>query len=238
MTSAKNVQEIRDLMGVRASDNLRSAEHVLLVEGRSDERILTRILSRRSPAFSAAIRNGHLVVEPLNSASKLAHRAGTLRRELFAFLAILDADDSGVAAVKDALKSACLEQHEYKLINVIGMQQSEIEDIIKPEVYLPELAARYGLAFGRAAIPGNGKWSKRMRETFQSQGKIWDDSVKADLKDLVAAAVEMYPEDPVATPRGDVMATITAAVEALIGAANATAREPDEGAALQLLPQR
>lgn len=231
VTSAKNVQEIRDLMGVRASDNLRSAEHVLLVEGRSDERILTRILSRRSPAFAAAIRNGHLVVEPLNSASKLAHRAGTLRRELFAFLAILDADDSGIGAVKDALKSACLEEHEYKLINVIGMQQSEIEDIIKPEVYLPELAARYGLTFGRAAIPGNGKWSKRMRETFHSQGKIWDDSVKADLKDLVAAAVEMYPEDPVATPRGDVMATITEAVEALIGATNPTARESDEVAA-------
>lgn len=231
VTGAKNVQEIRDLMGVRASDNLRSAEHVILVEGRSDERILSKIFSFRSQKFSSAVKNGHLVVESLNSASKLAHRAGTLRRELFSFLAILDSDESGIAAVKDALKAACIEEHEYKMINVIGMPQSEIEDVIKPEVYLPEVAAKYGLTLARMTVPGNGKWSNRMREMFHAQGKIWDDTVKGDLKNLVASAVEVYPDDPVANPRGDVIATIVEAVEILIGGPSPSLAEAGEAPA-------
>lgn len=213
---AKSTNEIRQMMGVRASDNLISAETVIVVEGKSDERILNSIFSRRSLVFKNAFKEGAVVFDILGGASKLAHKSGMLRRELFSFLVIMDADDPGRAAIRDALNNQCIEEHEYKLLNVIGLGESEIEDLIKPEVYITAMSEKYGLTIARNSIPGRGKWADRVRDLFLAQGKLWDDGVKLDVKEIVADQVCSFEGDPVAVPRGDVLQSVTAGVEGLI----------------------
>src|SRR3972149_4703482 len=45
---ARNVKEIRDVLGVRASDNLQHAELILLVEGEEDRKAIRALLSHHS----------------------------------------------------------------------------------------------------------------------------------------------------------------------------------------------
>ena len=58
---AKDVKQIRDILGVKASDNLKHAEIVLLVEGESDRKAVTALLKCHSPEINLAVTHGSLI---------------------------------------------------------------------------------------------------------------------------------------------------------------------------------
>ncbi len=210
---ARNVAEIRKLIGVRASDNLLHADLVVVVEGRDDEISLRRILEFKSTVLAEAIHSGTISFDVLGGAGRLAHKAGTLRRELFSFHVILDGDQAGEGAIKDALDAHCLEGPDYNLIKVPGLHESELEDIIDPRVYADALYRKYGISISRNSIPGRAKWVSRIRELFSQQGKLWDDTIKTDVKYAVAEAVAHYQGDPISPHRGSIASTIVATLE-------------------------
>lgn len=210
---ARSVVEIRQLMGVRASDNLLNADVIIIVEGHDDEKVLRKIFSQRSSIFEAAVKNGTVAFDVLGGAGRLSYKASTLRRELFSFMAILDGDEAGKQAAAAAIAAKLIEEREYRIITVQGLQQSELEDCIKPEIYQSILKDVYDVNIERGSIPGKGKWSERMQTLFTGQGKLWDSRIKEAVKILVADAVEAFPGDPVADPRGAVLAPILSSVE-------------------------
>ncbi len=57
------MKEIREVLGVRASDNLQHAELILAVEGEEDRRELRALLRYSSPRLADAIREQSLGFE-------------------------------------------------------------------------------------------------------------------------------------------------------------------------------
>lgn len=186
---ASSVQEIRELLGVRASDNLRHATFVLLVEGTSDCIALAPILSMCSSKLASAIRSGTLVIQPLFGASKLSGKVSELHLSLCNVHAYLDHDDEGRRAGDVAIQESQLKHHEIHYVTCNGMSQSELEDVFAADVYGEIVATKYGISLQHKQFRGNEKWAHRMRNVFLSQGKTWNPKVAEEVKSTVASSV-------------------------------------------------
>lgn len=205
---AKSVNEIRDIIGIRASDNLLNSDLVILVEGATDKVIIGKAISFRSKILEVALNTRSMTFDALGGSGKLAYKASSLQRELFPFVVIFDNDDAGRKAIELAIDARTLGEADYKVTTVIGMAESEIEDLVDPTIYIDEISMKYGVTFKKASIPGKGKWSDRLRDQFLSQGKLWSDTTKDDLKTIVSNSVESHDGDPISTSRGGVLDSI------------------------------
>jgi hypothetical protein len=76
---AKDVKQIRDILGVRASDNLQHAELVLLVEGEEDRKALTALLKHHSPELNVALTQGGVGIDSLLGGSNLSYKLCQVR---------------------------------------------------------------------------------------------------------------------------------------------------------------
>jgi predicted ATPase len=187
--SSANIQQIRDILGVRASDNLRHAKVVLLVEGEDDRLILKSILPHRSLQISKAIAQGAMVIDSLNGGANLSYKAGLVKEALCGCHAFLDNDESGREAAEKARIQGTLETADINFANCLGMQNSEIEDLIDTSVYEHMILQKYRVSLSDPTFKTNKKWSDRMKATFQHQGKSWNERLEAEVKLSVAEVV-------------------------------------------------
>jgi putative ATP-dependent endonuclease of the OLD family len=188
---AKSVKEIRDILGVRAADNLQHAELILLVEGEGDRRSLTALLQQSSAQLNIAITQGTLAIDSLNGGTNLAYKAGLVREALCLVHCFLDYDKAGLDASAKAEQEGILTLADINFSTVQGMQEAELEDLYDVNLYGNLLMNKYGVSTASPKFKGNQKWAARMRETFKHQGKPWSDTiearVKADISELVAS---------------------------------------------------
>jgi putative ATP-dependent endonuclease of the OLD family len=70
---AKNVAELRDALGVRASDNLRNAEIALIVEGEEDRRALAALLPVASRRIGTSLQTGLIAIDTLGGGTNLSY---------------------------------------------------------------------------------------------------------------------------------------------------------------------
>lgn len=187
--SAESIAEIRDILGVRAADNLRHAELVLIVEGAEDILALNALFAANSPAIAESLQSGTLVISPLDGAGNLSYKASLLRDALCEYHCYLDNDEAGQKSFDAARKEGLVADAECNLTICNGMPQAEIEDIYETTIYSGVIENTYAVILNVPAFRSNKKWSDRLKETFLSQGKQWNDRVKADVKALVAKAV-------------------------------------------------
>jgi hypothetical protein len=191
--SARSIAEIRDILGVRAADNLRHAELVLVVEGTEDVVALGALLPANSSIVGGALESGTLVINALQGATNLSYKISLLRDALCEYHCYLDNDDAGRRSLDAARNDGLLRDAEYNLTICNGMTQAEIEDIYALQTYRAAVENAHTVNMDVPGFHGNAKWSDRLREIFLSQGKEWNDRVKADVKMLVAKAVADAP---------------------------------------------
>jgi predicted ATP-dependent endonuclease of OLD family len=192
--SAKNVEEIRSILGVRASDNLRHAELVLLVEGEEDRRALNTLLRSTSEALRGALTEGHLAIDTLSGGSNLAYKVTLIRDALCSCHCFLDNDKAGLDGFKKAQSQKLLTLADANFAICDGMAESEIEDMYNSAVYEAEIQNGFGVSLQSPKFKTSKKWSERMKETFRNQGKPWDDKIEINVKTAVADAVAGNPE--------------------------------------------
>ena len=65
---AKSIAEIRSVLGVLPSDNLRNARYILVVEGEDDKISLQKILPLCSNKIKNALNTNQLIIKPLGGA--------------------------------------------------------------------------------------------------------------------------------------------------------------------------
>lgn len=186
---AKNINEIRNILGILPSDNLQGARFVLLVEGEDDKLSLFNILSQKSEKIRAALQSNQLIIKPLLGASNLSHDAQDLRSSLCRFFVLLDYDKAGKEAFKKAKENGIVSESDVKFTICKGMTESEFEDCIKPDVYRQQLIDEYSVDIKHKSFRGNEKWSLRMKNAFFTQGCEWNDTVERNVKVIVAKAV-------------------------------------------------
>ena len=214
---ARDIESIRSLLGIRASDNLVNASHVLVVEGDEDAIALNSILPAMSPIIARALKQYHLVIEPIGGAGNLSYKLSLLSNALCVSHVLLDNDESGKKAYTKAIEEKALRIADATFVNCRGMAQSELEDTFNPLVYEKEVLAEFGVDLADSAFRGNTKWSDRVRACFERQGKPWNDAVKVQVKAVVAQAVAKRPSDALNNHKRSAIDALVAALERNLG---------------------
>lgn len=214
---AKSIDELRQVLGVRAADNLRGAELVLLVEGEDDKMAVTALLGTLSPACRSALNSGRMVIEPLRGASKLTHSAGSFKGQMCGVHVLLDNDVEARNAFDRALHEGVVDREDVNWVTSPGMQNSEFEDLIRPEIYSETVLRSYRVSLDVPDFHSNRKWSDRMALSFERQGQLWTDQVAREVKLKVAQLVAAGPEQALQDYRRPVVEALVAALEARLG---------------------
>lgn len=213
-TPAKNVKQIRDMLGVRAADNLQHAELVLLVEGEEDRRALESLLKHYSPELASAITQGVLGFDSLMGGANLSYKLSQVREAMCSAHCLLDNDKCGVDSAKKAEQDGLLTVADSTFTICQGLKESEIEDLYDEALYAPLLQHKYGVSTASPKFKGTAKWSDRLREAFRHQGKQWNDQVEAKVKADVSELVQ-------ANPKGALNVHVRSSFDALMDALKA-----------------
>ena len=191
--AATSVDEIREQLGVHASDNLRHADIVLLVEGETDRRALTELLPMSSSVLRDSLASGKLTVEAAGGSDRLSYHASVIKSALCEVHAFLDFDASGRGAAASAQARSILGPDEISFSSCRGAREAEIEDMFNVAIYAPAIATAYGVTLPSTRFNrSSGKWSSRMQAAFLDQGRDWT-AVQSAAKALIAELVATTP---------------------------------------------
>lgn len=184
---AASVREIRDILGVRVSDNLTAAELMLLVEGETDRAALSVLLPQASEILRKAIASGVVAIDSLAGSGKLSYKLTQTREAMCVAHVLLDNDQAGRAAFDRAFEQKLLTIADITHTFCPGMKQSEFEDWYDPSVVAEAVAASFGVPKTSLHFSQTGaRWSERMEACFLAAGKPWNPSVEGMLKACVS----------------------------------------------------
>lgn len=186
---AKSISEIREILGVLPSDNLRNARYVLLVEGEDDKLSLNKLLPHYSETIKKFLLSNQLVIKSLGGASNLAHDAADLKNCMCKFVALLDYDRAAQEAADKAITRGVIQDKQVKYTICNGSPEAEFEDCLKPNIYKKVILEKFGVNIDVPEFRGNQKWSERLKKVFQSQGSRWSDSIELKVKFEVASSI-------------------------------------------------
>lgn len=217
--SAKNLKEVRDVLGIKVSDNLINSKYVLIVEGTDDKEALKFILPKMSEKIRKAIKQHLLTIHELGGASSLSYTLNLFKNMLCSYVVLLDDDDEGKKAFAKAEKENLLKIKEITFTICKGMNEAEFEDCLKPTVYQERIKEDFGCDL--SLIPEfkkNGKWSDRVKTSFMKIGKPWNDTVEKKVKAVVVEEIKKQKEleDILISQKQDFLNALVANIEDMI----------------------
>ena len=221
-SSAKNINEIRDVLGVRIADNLRHADLVLLVEGEDDATALRSLLGAASAKLLNATKDGLLAIDTMLGGTNVAYKLGQLRDGLCTSHVLLDYDAAGRAGANKAMAEGLLSPADLTYTICPGMDDAELEDMYDANVYAKMLSTSYGVDIGISKFKAKSKWSMRMREVFKAHGKPWD-TVAQDVKQKVAGIIALNAKNALNSHKREAFDALVLALEAKLDALAARA---------------
>ena len=186
---AKSIAEIRNILGVWPSDNLKNARFVLVVEGEDDKISLSKILPVYSEVIRNALSSNLLVIKPLAGASNLSHDLLDLKNNLCKYAVLLDNDKAGEEAANKAINNNLLRESEIRFTICNGSPRAEFEDCLNPKIYKDAILNEFNVSLDCTEFRGNNKWSDRVKNAFLSQGAQWNDKVEEKVKYFVANSI-------------------------------------------------
>lgn len=192
---ATSIGQIRDILGVKASDNLRHAEMVLLTEGEDDKIALAALLSYHSPTLRDALNQNTLAIDTLAGGTNLAYKVGLVRDSLCLCHAFLDDDKVGRDAFEKARLQGLISDADVNFCIAQGLSETELEDLYNTSVYKDLLLNKYRVSIDSPKFRSKRKWSDRVRDCFQHCGKQWNDRVEQEVKTTVAQTVAAQPAE-------------------------------------------
>lgn len=187
--TAKNIDEIRTILGVLPSDNLRNARYVLVVEGEEDKIALGKILPLYDEEIKVALYSNRLVIKPLAGAGNLSHDLLDLKNSMCKYVVLLDNDKAGKEAYTKAQEQGIVKDSEVRFTICNGSPESEFEDCLNKTIYAEAIKQEFGVDILQSSFRGNEKWSERVRKTFLSQGARWTEAVEKKVKFIVANSI-------------------------------------------------
>lgn len=194
---ASKIAEIRKALGVIPADNLSSAELVLIVEGAADENMLPCLMGLQSDIIKNALEQGRLIVSSCGGTDNMDNYVRFMRYQLCNLHVFVDDDEAGRQIINKMRDKNIIEDSEYTILKMDDISDSEIENMIDPDVYADALMNQYGISIsGMERIKlSNAKWSDFMERLFSEEGKIWEENNTIfSLKTIVSQAVKKCNE--------------------------------------------
>lgn len=196
-TAVKALREIRKSLGVQLSDNLSSAELVVLVEGVSDERILPHIIKQIEPDLFAYVRNRRIVFINTHGASKMISEIERQKASICKVFVVLDADETGRKVSAGILDKKLMPVSRIHLLGMDG-GEGEIEDIINPDVYIEGISEYLGTTVNpNYFLDPNKKWSQKFKNMCNKLGFPFTEDVMREVKTRVADCTIQFNGNPV-----------------------------------------
>lgn len=188
-SQAKSISEIREILGVRVSDNLTNARFILVVEGEDDRKSMLSILSYKSKIISNAINKNLLAIESLGGAGNLPYKLTALRSAMCIFHVFFDNDDAANREIDRAMSEGILDCSQVTQSICNGSSESEFEDCLNADLYKNEVLEVFGVDLTESDFRSNQKWSQRVKQCFYGQGKKYGARVEMRIKGLIADLV-------------------------------------------------
>lgn len=214
--AAKNVKEIREVLGILVSDNLINANYIIVVEGEDDKLILTKMLPLLSEKIKKVMKNNSLIICSINGASNLSFHLSHYRNYQCKYHVLLDHDQAGHDAYLKAEAQKLISMREVTFTICNGSPIAEFEDCLNKNAYATALFEEFGVNIDVSEFKGKKKWSDRLRECFLSQGKPWNNDVEQQVKFCVAKAIPCDPEISFNVKKRSCIDALVVAVEAMI----------------------
>jgi Predicted ATPase len=95
---AKSIDQIRNALGVRFSDNLRNARIIVIVEGEDDASSLSALFREKSTRIKASLDSGEMRFFAANGASAVPYHARSFTEGAAEVHCCLDGDEEGKKA--------------------------------------------------------------------------------------------------------------------------------------------
>lgn len=216
---AKSLDELRRVLGVRASDNLRHAALVIVVEGTDDAISLSPLFSERSETLRTAIASGSVAFEAIGGASKLRHALSQLQASLCNYYVVLDDDADARRAFSEAETEGLASQSNTSFFKCLGLSEAELEDMYIETLYAPYFKDKYSVDVTGVQFKSKKKWSERIRNGFRRSGKssgsgdAWPEREEIADKRAIAELAAASPHDALLPARASVMDAIISAIE-------------------------
>lgn len=217
--NAQTISEIRDVLGVVVDDNLSKAKYIVFVEGETDKRIFSSILSSTSKTIKESIASGDMVIDVLHGASKLSQMFTYAKTDLCDPYAIIDNDKEGLSAVQTALSREILKEADYILLKCRGKKESELEDLIDQNIYADAVLQEFGVDITKRhkqLKKQNLKWSEKMKNIFEINGKLFDSDTEIKLKGIVAKCVENKPRKAILPSNKNIIDNIVCSLKRML----------------------
>lgn len=219
-TPARSLAELREVLGVRASDNLQHAALVVVVEGPEDEIALGVLLAHRSAQLREAFAKGAIAFHVLGGASKLPYALSLLQSSLCNYYVVIDDDEEGRKGYAEAAKSLFASPANTTFIKCVGLPQAEFEDLLAENIYADYFANKYSVDVKHRPFHEKQKWSTRIRRGLLASGKSsgagdpWPEHEEYQDKRAIADIVAQNPATAVHPAREQVIISLVAALEA------------------------
>jgi len=190
--SASNIREIREVLGVKLSDNLYGAKLILFVEGITDKKILLPLLNEKSSRLKKALDEKELVIHPISGTDHVELHLSMARTMVSDYYVFFDNDQAGRTAVKNCIDKNLLEAKDYRLAKYTDMgKDSEIEDMLDMGLYKDTIKDKYDVDINIGEFKAkNKKWSERIRIVFDKSAKMMDDNTLDEIKLSVSSLVK------------------------------------------------
>ncbi len=214
---ANSIKAIRECLGIQISDNLSSAEYVILVEGMTDVQSLEAIFKARSQKFSELLNNGKVVFDHMEGTGNIVYKISTLRLLIANPILLTDDDNAGRECERKAKNNGALLEKYHFCLKRSGCVETELEDIISPECYWASVESVFGVKLDRNVFDAsNEKWSKRIKSAFTAGGKPWNSSLENDIKKEVAKCACSNPQGAVSICFESLIDSIISAILSLV----------------------
>lgn len=190
--AAANIREIREVLGVKLSDNLYGAKLILFVEGITDKKILLPLLRNKSSKLKNAIDEKELVIHPICGTDHVELHLSMARTMVSDYYVFLDNDTAGRNATKNCLNKGLLEHKDYLLAKYNDMvEDSEIEDMLDIGLYRETIFNNHGVDLNIGEFKAkNKKWSDRIKNVFDRSAKMIDENILDGIKLSVSSLVK------------------------------------------------
>ncbi|WP_434686746.1 ATP-dependent nuclease [Pseudanabaena minima] len=213
---AKSIKAIRELLGVRASDNLINANYALVVEGAEDAIALKSLLPFLNEKLEKFMKNNLLVIEPIGGAGNLSYKLSLLNNSLCIYHVLLDNDDAGRQSYDKASKEGLVTIKNCTMLNCLGMNDSEFEDCLEVSLYKQKIYDEFGVDLEDPSFRCKLKWSVRMKSVFMNQGKRWNENIEHNVKRVVSECVAENPEKSLNAYKRKSLDALVTALESLV----------------------
>lgn len=203
---ASNIREIREILGVKLSDNLYGAKIILFVEGITDRDILIPLFEKKSRKLKRALSDKELVIQPISGTDHIELHLSMAKSMVSDFFVFLDNDEAGRNAVNRCQSKKLLDIKDYMLAIYDDMtNESEIEDMLNVNLYERTIYEKYGVNINIGEFKAkNKKWSDRIRIAFEKAGKMIGENTLEEIKLSISTLVKGDAPNTL-RPNGDIL---------------------------------